>query len=77
MFASCLQMIAKCIRADLKELQEDIYRLCQWSKDLLSRFNFKKCKTVSYGNYQFEYEYYMTDDQNNYHTLSKEDSECD
>ena len=50
--------------ADLKELQEDIYRLCQWSKEWLLGFNFKKCKIVSYGNCQFEYEYYMIDDQN-------------
>ena len=41
--------------ADLKELQEDIYRLCQWSKEWLLGFNFKKCKIVSYGNCQFEY----------------------
>ena len=63
--------------ADLKELQEDIYRLCQWSKEWLLGFNFKKCKIVSYGNCQFEYEYYMIDEQNNYHKLSNEDSECD
>ena len=41
------------------------------------KFNFKKCKIVSYGNCQFEYEYYMIDEQNNYHKLSNEDSECD
>ena len=63
--------------ADLKERQEDIYRLCQWSKEWLLGFNFKKCKIVSYGNCQFEYEHYMTDEQNNYHKLSNEDSECD
>ena len=34
--------------ADLKELQEDIYRLCQWSKEWLLGFNFKKCKIVSW-----------------------------
>ena len=55
MCASYLQMIASCIKnikseADLKELQEDIYRLCQWSKEWLSGFNFKKCKIVSYWN---------------------------
>ena len=54
-----------------------IYRLCQWSKEWLLGFNFKKCKIVSYGNCQFEYEYYMIDDQNKYHKLSNEDSECD
>ena len=31
----------------------------------------------SSSNYQFEYEYYMIDNQNNFHKLSKEDSECD
>ena len=56
--------------ADLKELQEDIYRLCQWSKEWLLAFNFKKCKIVSYGNCQLEYEYYMIDEQNKYHKLS-------
>ena len=50
--------------ADLKELQEDIYRLCQWSKELLLGFNFKKCKIVSYGNCQSESEYYIIDEQN-------------
>ena len=32
---------------------------------------------TAYGNCQFEYEYYMIDDQNKYHKLSSEDSECD
>ena len=36
-----------------------------------------KCKVVSNENCQFEYECYMIDNQNNYHKLSKEDSECD
>ena len=40
--------------ADLRELQEEILRLCQWSKDWLLGFNFKKCKVVSFGNCQFE-----------------------
>ena len=63
--------------ADLKELQEDILRLCQWSKEWLLGFNFKKCKIVSYGNCQFEYEYYVTDNQNNQYKLSTEESERD
>ena len=63
--------------ADLKELQEYILRLCQWSKEWLLGFNFKKCKIVSYGNCQFEYEYYMTDNQNNQCKLSTEESERD
>ena len=33
--------------ADLKELQEDVLRLCHWSKEWLLGFNFKKCKIVS------------------------------
>ena len=60
---------------DQKELQEDIERLCKWSKDWL--FNIKKCKVVSFGNVQFEYEYGMTDTQNNLHVLPTEDSESD
>ena len=44
---------------------------------MVIRFNFKKCKIVSYGNFEFEYEYYMIDNQNKYHKLSNEDSECD
>ena len=32
--------------ADLKELQEDVLRLCHWSKEWLLGFNFKKCKIV-------------------------------
>ena len=63
--------------ADQKELQEDIERLCKWSKDWLLGFNIKKCKVVSFGNVQFEYEYGMTDTQNNLHVLSTEDSESD
>ena len=63
--------------ADLKELQDDILRLCHWSKEWLLGFNFKKCKIVSYGNCQFEYEYYMTDNQNNQYKLSTEESERD
>ena len=63
--------------ADLRELQEDIDRLCQWSKDWLLGFNIKKCKLVSYGNIHFETEYKLTDSDNNSHTLSSDDSECD
>ena len=40
--------------ADLRELQKEIWRLYQWSKDWLLGFNFKKCKVVSYGKCQFE-----------------------
>ena len=51
--------------------------LCQWSKDRLLGFYFKKCKVVSYGSCQFENEYYMIDSQNKSHKLSIEDSECE
>ena len=64
-------------KAGQKELQEDIERLCKWSKDWLLGFSIKKCKVVSFGNVQFEYEYGMTDTQNNLHVLSTEDSESD
>ena len=60
-----------------QKLQEDIERLCKWSKDWLLGYNIKKCKVVSFGNVQFEYEYGMTDTQNNLHVLSTEDSESD
>ena len=58
--------------ADQKELQEDTERLCKWSKDWLLCFNIKMLSNV-----QFEYEYGMTDTQNNLHVLSKEDSKSD
>ena len=58
-------------------MQEDIERLCKWSKDWLLGFNIKKCKVVSFGNVHFEYEYETTDTQNNLHELSTEDSESD
>ena len=63
--------------ADMMELQEDIERLCKWSRDWLSGFNIKKCKVISFGNIHFEIEYSLTDSENNFHTLSLEDSECD
>ena len=53
-------------------MQEDIERLCKWSKDWLLGFTSK-----SGGNVQFEYEYGMTDTQNNLHVLSTEDTESD
>ena len=58
-------------------MQEDIERLYKWSKDRLLGFNIKKCKVVAFGNVQFEYEYGMTDTQNNLHVLSTEYSESD
>ena len=63
--------------ADMMELQEDIERLCKWSRDWLLGFNIKKCKVISFGNIHFEIEYSLTDSENNSHTLSLEDSECD
>ena len=62
---------------DMMELQEDIERLCKWSRDWLLGFNIKKCKVISFGNMHFEIEYSLTDSENNSHTLSLEDSECD
>ena len=59
--------------ADMMELQEDIERLCKWSRDWLLGFNIKKCKVISFGNIHFEIEYSLTDSENN----SLEDSECD
>ena len=78
LFADDCKLYKKNIKseADLKELQEDIYRLCQWSKEWLLGFNFTKSNIVSYGNCQFEHEYYMIDDKK-YHKLSYEDFECD
>ena len=58
--------------ADQKEFQEDIETLCKWSKDWLFGFNIKMSSNV-----QFEYEYGMTDTQNNLHVLSTEDSKSD
>ena len=63
--------------ADQRELQEDINRLCQWSKDWLLGFNIKKCKVVSFGNIHYECEYEMADSQNDSHKLATEDSEYD
>ena len=63
--------------ADMKELQEDIERLCKWNGDWILGFNIKKCKVISFGNIHFEIEYSLTDSENNSHTLSLEDSECD
>ena len=63
--------------ADLNELQDDIDRLCKWSKDWLLGFNIKKCKVVSYGKIHFEMESSLTDSNNKSHTLSTDDSECD
>ena len=59
----------KASEVDRKELQEDIEILCKWSKDWLFGLNIKKCKVVSFGNVQFDYEYGMTDTQNNLHVL--------
>ena len=63
--------------AYMMELQEDIERLCKWSRDWLLGFNIKKCKVISFGNIHFEIEYSLTDSEKNSHTLSLEDSECD
>ena len=59
--------------ADMKELQEDIERLCKWSRDWLLGFS----KVISLGNLHFEIKHSLTDCENNSHTLSLEDSECD
>ena len=63
--------------ADMMELQEDTERLCKWSTYWLLGFNIKKCKVISFGNIHFEIEYSLTDSENNSHTLSLEDYECD
>ena len=34
--------------ADMMELQEDIERLCKWSRDWLLGFDIKKCKVISF-----------------------------
>ena len=54
--------------ADMKELQEDIERLCKWSRDWLLGFNIMKCKVISFGNIHFEIEYSLTDSENNSRT---------
>ena len=57
-----------------RELLEDIEVV---KTDWLLGFNINKCKVVSYGNVQIEYEYGMTDTQNNLHVFSAEESESD
>ena len=63
--------------ANIKGLHEDIERLCKWSRDWLLGLNIKKCKVISFGNIHFEIEYSLTDSENNSHTLSLKESECD
>ena len=60
-----------------KKEKKDIEKLCKWSRDWLLGFNIKKRKVISFGNIHFEIEYSLTDSENNSHTLSLEDSECD
>ena len=64
-------------RAEQQQLQEDIDRLCQWSKDWLLKFNIKKCKIVSFGPEKFHADYQMMDDDGTIHQLAREDSEKD
>ncbi|WAQ99940.1 hypothetical protein MAR_024313 [Mya arenaria] len=60
-----------------KSLQEDIDRLCQWSKNWLLKFNIKKCKIVSFGNEKFYNDYNMIDENGNVHKLARDFSEKD
>ena len=45
----------------MNDLQSDSDNLCQWSIDWLLRFKAHKCKTISFGNKQFDSNYNMYD----------------
>ena len=60
-----------------QRLQEDIDRLCEWSKDWLLKFNINKCKIVSYGKEKFHNDYHILDENGNTHDLTRDDVEKD
>jgi len=59
------------------ELQDDIDKLCKWSKDWLLKFNIQKCKVVSYGNKRHDFSYTLLDNTGNRHNLTNEEGEKD
>ena len=48
--------------ADILDLQQDLSKLCQWSKDWLMLFNTDKCKVMHLGYNNRQIAYFMSDD---------------
>ena len=64
-------------RNDQHELQEDLFDSCEWGKDWLLEHNIKKCKCIQYGNVKYEFEYKMTNKDNEVISITKEGEEKD
>ena len=64
-------------RNDQHELQEDLFDSCEWGKDWLLEHNIKKCKCIQYGNVKYEFEYKMTNKDNEVISITNESEEKD
>ena len=62
---------------DQDELQADLFDSCEWGKDWLLEHNIKKCKFIQYGNIIYDYEYKMTNRNNEVITITKDSEEKD
>ena len=50
---------------DQQTLQEDLFRLCDWSDDWLLKFSIPKCKCVQFGYVRHTFNYAMRDSNSN------------
>ena len=64
-------------RKDQIKLQEDLLKLCKWSKLWLLDFSVQKCKVIQYGNVQNHFEYKLIDSAGNLQPLPTDSTEKD
>lgn len=63
--------------SDQITLQEDIFKLCNWSNRWLLRFNVQKCKIITFGNSLHSYRYRMFDKNDNISYINVDSTEKD
>lgn len=60
-----------------QNLQEDLFKVCDWTNTWLMSLNSKKCKALHFGKYNDNQKYFLKDSSGDLHEISTSESERD
>ena len=63
--------------ADKVELQQDLFKACEWGREWLLEYNISKCKYIQFGKVKYDLEYEMISKNNEVKSVLKDREEKD
>ena len=62
---------------DQVELQQDLFKACEWGREWLLEYNISKCKYIQFGNVKYDLEYEMISKNKGVKSVLKDREEKD